>query len=154
MSDIEEDKKKIAEILGRFPGGIERYDLYLVSGLSKEAFNQAFKELKDGYFVRQITYGVNQTFADGYMLTASGIDRYSLRAVVDNSTIPDYIPRDDSEYVKVISQDTQYGATTTGVRLARPSSKVAKEKRRGIIFISVIVFVVIVVATLILIFAL
>lgn len=154
LSEIEDNKRKIAESLARFPGGIERYDLYLISGLSEEAFKQAFNELKDDYFIRQVTFGVHQTFTDGYMLTDSGIDRYSLKAVVDSSRLPDYIPRDDSEYVKVISQDTQYGATRTGVKLAPKQSKLTKERRRGIIFICACVIGFIAIGTIIIVFVL
>ncbi len=155
MSEIEQNKKKIAFILARMPGGIiERYDLYLVSGLSEEAFKEAFNSLLDEISISRVTFDNHTRYTDGYKLTNFGIERYSLRVIVDNAALPDYIPREDSEYVKVISQDTQYGATRTGVKLAPSSSKAAKEKRRGTIFICACVISFIVVGTLIIIFVL
>ena len=155
MSELEETKKRIVEIIANMPSGkVERADIFRIIGTDREMFNQAFQELKDEYSISEGTIDGRTTYANAYELTSIGIDRYSLKSIVDETKLPDYVGREDSEYIKVVSQDTQYDPTTTGVRLATASSELRERKRKGIIFISAFVIVAIVVAVLIVVFVL
>ena len=136
MSETEENKKKIMFLLATMPGGkIGHKDLYRVLGIGEEAFVQAIQLLLGEYSIEKVKINLYSDYYSGYGLTKSGIERYSLQVTSDSVAESRYIPIPDDRYEKVISQDTQYGATRTGLRLRRSRSEVTKKRRRVTIFI-------------------
>ena len=139
MSDLDGHKKKFVEILAsRHNAVATKDDIYdfMAGSISKDTFNQVIESLIDEGSIERVEIG-------SFRLTVQGERTYSLEHVTPGPDSSRYVSQDKDEGLVIVTQDTQYTSTTTGLYLtdeekAARNDKVRKQVLACFIFIIIV----------------